>query len=172
MRGDPKLHQFIGTETCLFDVDPLHDFIGDGGLFERVYGPEDIAPLAVHLVDVLSRDLGVPPRPICHDVLDAFERYAWPGNARELRNILERMLLLEDADQICLDHLPPELRGAEVAANGGFHLPPAGLDLEDVERDLICQAIERAAGNKSVAARLLGLSRDTLRYRLEKFGIR
>ncbi|MBI4541265.1 MAG: sigma-54-dependent Fis family transcriptional regulator [Gemmatimonadetes bacterium] len=133
--------------------------------------PEDIAPLALHFVGVLSRELRLPDRHISPDALRALERYEWPGNARELRNALERILLLEDADVIELSHLPPQIRSAPHETERTFVLPPSGLSLDELERELICQALERTGGNKTGAARLLGLSRDTLRYRLEKHGI-
>ena len=133
--------------------------------------PEDIAPLALHFVESLSRELRQPPRDISNDALRALEAYAWPGNARELRNVMERILLLEDAREIGVDQLPREV-AATVAKNAaGIILPATGLDLEELERELLCQALERADGNKTGAARLLGLSRDTMRYRLQKFGI-
>ena len=137
--------------------------------------PEDIAPLAAHFVDELCRDLGLPQREIAPDGMAALERYAWPGNVRELRNVLERVLLLEDGDAITLSQLPAEI-GGQGATNGNGHaptfvLPASGVDLETLEREFLCQALERTAGNKTSAARLLGLSRDTMRYRLEKYGI-
>lgn len=137
--------------------------------------PEDIAPLAAHFVDELCRDLGLPQRDIAPGGMAALERYAWPGNVRELRNVLERVLLLEDGDAITLSQLPAEI-GGQGATNGNGHaptfvLPASGVDLETLEREFLCQALERTAGNKTSAARLLGLSRDTMRYRLEKYGI-
>ncbi len=135
--------------------------------------PEDIAPLAVHFMDGLCRELRQNPRQISPDALRIMEAYAWPGNARELRNVLERSLLLEDSDTLKPEHLPAQLHGASAAPKArSVVLPPAGLDLEELERELICQALDRADGNKTGAARLLGLTRDTLRYRLEKYGIR
>jgi two-component system, NtrC family, response regulator AtoC len=133
--------------------------------------PDDIAPLATHFVDVLSRDMRQLGREVSPPALAALERYAWPGNARELRNVLERVLLLEEAAVIGLDHLPPEIAGSPRQTAHAFVLPASGLDLDSLERDVISQALDRANGNKTGAARLLGLSRDTLRYRLEKYGI-
>jgi two-component system response regulator AtoC len=133
--------------------------------------PEDIAPLAVHFVESLCRELRQPHREFSPEALHALEAYAWPGNARELRNVLERVLLMEDAESILLDQLPPEIQGATDENGNTFVLPAKGLDLEELERELLCQALARAEGNKTSAARLLGLSRDTIRYRLEKHGI-
>ena len=133
--------------------------------------PEDIAPLAIHVVESMCRELGQPVREVANDALAAMEQYPWPGNARELKNVLERVLLLEDDSMIRLDQLPPEFQGAALQRSKSFVLPAAGFSLEEIERDFIAQALERTSGNKTRAARLLGLSRDTLRYRLEKFGI-
>ncbi len=134
--------------------------------------PEDIVPLALHFVEVLCRDLRQPTRPILPKALRALESYEWPGNGRELRNVLERIVLLQDDGSIGLPMLPPEVRGADAAGEKRlFVLPASGLSLEEVEKELLCQALERANGNKTGAARLLGLSRDTLRYRLQKHGI-
>ncbi|HLA89234.1 MAG TPA: sigma-54 dependent transcriptional regulator [Gemmatimonadaceae bacterium] len=133
--------------------------------------PEDIGPLAVHFIELLCRELRQPPRELSREALAALERYPWPGNARELRNVLERLLLLEDADAVHADQLPPEIRGTAAQAGKMLVLPASGLDLEELERELLCQALERADGNKTGAARLLGLTRDTMRYRLEKYGI-
>jgi DNA-binding NtrC family response regulator len=134
--------------------------------------PEDIAPLAMHFVESLCRDLRQPLRELSPEALRALEGYSWPGNARELRNVLERVILLEDSDRVLLEHLPPEIRGTSIPAGSTFVLPASGLDLEDLERELLSQALDRSDGNKTGAARLLGLSRDTMRYRLEKHGIR
>ena len=133
--------------------------------------PEDIAPLATHFVDALSHEMRQPTREIAPDALTALEGYAWPGNARELRNVLERVLLLEESPVIRAEHLPPELGGPAARSVSAFVLPASGLDLETLEREFISQALDRSNGNKTGAARLLGLSRDTLRYRLEKYGI-
>ena len=133
--------------------------------------PEDIGPLAMHFIELLCRELRQPARELSREALGALERYQWPGNARELRNVLERVLLLEDADLVRVDQLPPEIRGTSAQSGRTLVLPASGLDLEQLERELLCQALERAEGNKTSAARLLGLTRDTMRYRLEKYGI-
>jgi len=136
---------------------------------------EDIAPLAHHFLDSLVVEMRIPVRRIAPDALSALEAHDWPGNARQLRNVLERILLLQDDEVIDLGSLPPEIRGG--ARPGApvplspFALPPEGVDLDELERDLIRQALERCGGNKSGAARLLGLTRDTLRYRVEKYGM-
>lgn len=97
--------------------------------------------------------------------------YSYPGNIRELQNLIERIVITAGPDPITPGHLP-ELR--ERSGAGGsfdFEIPPGGLVLEDLEKDLILKAIARAQGNKSQAARLLGLTRRTLYSRLERYGL-
>ena len=133
--------------------------------------PEDIAPLVLHLVERISKDLRQPVREVDPEAVRVLERYPWPGNVRQLKNVIERSLLLHDEGRLQAAHLPAEIQGAGVANGRLVVLPPSGLSLDELERELIAQALERTDGNKTGAARLLGLSRDTLRYRLEKHGI-
>ena len=101
------------------------------------------------------------------------ERYAWPGNVRELKNVIERALILEEGTEIVPDYLPDEIKpgGRALDLEPGFQLPAGGIELESLEKDLIRQALEQANGNKTQAAALLGLTRDTLRYRIDKYGL-
>ena len=99
--------------------------------------------------------------------------YHWPGNVRELRNVLERAFILCEEDRIEPSHLPPELTAPITpppkAGESLFRLPPEGVHLETLEEDLIRQALEVSSGNQVRAAKLLGISRDALRYRMKKF---
>ncbi|NEX22202.1 sigma-54-dependent Fis family transcriptional regulator [Thiorhodococcus mannitoliphagus] len=97
-------------------------------------------------------------------------RYHWPGNLRELANLCERLVILLPGAEIGPENLPPEVRRGEASSgpSSGFELPPQGIDLNSLEAELIRQALSLAGGNKSRAARLLGLTRDTLLYRLQK----
>jgi two-component system response regulator AtoC len=97
------------------------------------------------------------------------EQYQWPGNVRELRNAIERAMLLIDRDCLEPEDFATLTRSVEAAQ---FRLPPEGVNLEDVERQLLTQALERARGNQSQAAHLLGINRDQVRYRIEKFGLK
>jgi len=132
---------------------------------------EDIAPLALHFVEALCRELRQSPRELAPETFEIMERHDWPGNAREIRNLLERLLLLYDEDPITPDLLPTEMQRASGRRADLISLPPDGLNLDELEQELIRQALARTAGNKTGAARLLGVTRDTLRYRLEKYGI-
>lgn len=133
--------------------------------------PEDIAPLVLHFVETLCKELRCPLRQISPEALQLLEQYDWPGNAREIRNLIERTLLLYDGDTITPDQLGSHVRGERPPDGVQFVLPAAGLRLEEVEKEFIRQALERTGGNKTRAARLLGLTRDTLRYRLDKHSI-
>ena len=99
--------------------------------------------------------------------------YSWPGNVRQLESAIERAILLAEGDKITLEDLPTEVRqDAGPAAEGTFKLPAEGINFEDVERNLITQAMEQTDYNITKAAKLLGLTFRTLQYRLEKFGIK
>jgi DNA-binding NtrC family response regulator len=101
------------------------------------------------------------------------KNYTWPGNVRELRNFCERMLILFSGQTIDVNNLPLEIRKQKKTSNKfHFDLPAQGIKLEQLEVDLYLQAIQSSYGNKSAAARLLGLSRDAFLYRLRKYGLR
>ena len=128
----------------------------------------DVPKLAAHFL----RARGVGADKLTPAAMHALEGYAFPGNIRELEHALERALILAGADPIEPAHLlfaRPELR---VERSWVPEIPTEGLDLEVLERELILKALERARGNKSAAARLLGLTRRTLYSRMEKHGLR
>jgi len=101
--------------------------------------------------------------------------YRWSGNIRELRNLLERLVVLEGAEEILPEHLPNWLTGkagiTSPSPGGRVSLPTQGLSLDDLEKDLIVQALERTNNNKTQAAKLLNLSYDAFRYQVKKFGL-
>jgi len=139
--------------------------------------PGDVPALVEH---VLARR-GAPRDKVAPEALRTLERYAFPGNVRELEHTLERALILAGSEPIGVEHLSfarPGLMGSAGARDAGGGpdyvpaIPPEGLSLETLERELILQALERAGGNKSRAARLLGLTRRTLYSRMEKHGLR
>ena len=134
----------------------------------------DVPLLAQHFVLHFNREFKKNVDGFSRRALAALERYGWPGNVREMRNVVERMMILEPSGTLHLEDLPPEIRGEPGAASEterAFRLPPGGVELEEVERALVRQALARADGNRTHAARLLGVSRDTLRYKLKKFGL-
>jgi DNA-binding NtrC family response regulator len=123
--------------------------------------------------------MGRPAAGISRDAREWLLAYPWPGNVRELRNAVERAILLCDGGLITREHLPAALgRPAAVRAPGNGHglpngdaFPPQGVDLEAMERDYVAKALAQAKGNKTKAARLLGLTRAQLYSRLEKYGV-
>ncbi|MBP7146383.1 MAG: sigma 54-interacting transcriptional regulator [Acidobacteria bacterium] len=141
--------------------------------------PEDILPLADSFLEELGRSMGRPSAGISRSAREWLLAHAWPGNVRELRNAIERAILLCDGGLITREHLPAAVTrhdgGREGAARGPFDpdapLPLGGVDLEQVERRFVEKAIGQSRGNKSKAARLLGLTRAQLYSRLEKYGL-
>jgi DNA-binding NtrC family response regulator len=127
----------------------------------------DIPLLVDHFVAKYGGDRrrGVSPQ-----ALEILSAYDWPGNVRELESVIERALLLGEHDVIVPEDLPAAVRARASAPKGAMDLdiPEGGIDLEAVERTLLLKALEKAGGNVSRAARLLGLSRRTLQYRMGK----
>jgi len=101
--------------------------------------------------------------------------YGWPGNVRELKNLVERFVVLEDAEVIAPEHMPKWIFGdtldVKQPAGDKISLPDSGISLEEVEKDLIRQALEKSNNNKTLAAKLLNISYDTLRYQVKKYGL-
>ncbi len=134
----------------------------------------DLPLLLQHFTKVLSGQHDVPPPRYSKSVMKILQRYHWPGNVRELRNFCERMVVLFSDQEINPDNLPPEITQPlpeDSQDSGNFVLPEGGIKLESLERELIIQALSRTGGNRSRAARLLGLTRDTFLYRMRKHGI-
>ena len=98
----------------------------------------------------------------------ALKAYGWPGNVRELRNVVERAMLLAEGPMLTVDDVPTAAAGS-VRLTEQVALPAAGIDLEQLERSLVVQALERSGWNQTRAAGMLGLNRDQIRYRVEKF---
>jgi DNA-binding NtrC family response regulator len=131
--------------------------------------PEDIPPLVAHFVQQASPavDLRIPDA-----VLEALRARHWPGNVRELENACERLAVLAPGDELRLEDLPGAPAERQVERGAWFDQLPDGLSLVDLERQAVVQALERAQGNISAAARLLGVPRHILVYRIEKHGLR
>jgi DNA-binding NtrC family response regulator len=132
--------------------------------------PSDIPLLIEHFLAVAATEHGLAPPEVRTTAMRLLKRYEWPGNLRELRNLCERLVILLPGAAVTPSNLPGEIRTAEAPepSGFGFRLPPTGLDLSELEGEAIRQALDLAHGNKSRAARLLGLSRDTFLYRLRK----
>jgi two-component system response regulator PilR (NtrC family) len=134
--------------------------------------PEDVPELAESILRRLGRRMKITPPMLGKDALAALQMYAFPGNVRELENILERAITLSTTGEVSASdiQLRPPPSGAAPAANaqsGG----PLGDHLEDIEREAILKALEQARYNKTAAAKVLGMSFRALRYRIKKLGI-
>ena len=135
---------------------------------------EDIPLLAEHFVQELCRELGGDSAVVTPAAMEILSEYEWPGNIRELRNVLERALLLGSGDRIDVADLPADLRPrVQPHVNGRrmLRLPLGGIDFESLEMDLVVQALEYAGGNQSRAGQYLRMNRDQIRYRMKKFGL-
>jgi DNA-binding NtrC family response regulator len=139
-------------------------------LRERI---EDILPLARFFVDHFNREFKREVLGISPEAATLLTRYEWPGNVRELRNVIERAMILEGGEYLLPHDLPQEIAGVAPTRRASCQvlLPEGGVVLGDIERSLICQALERTGGNQVQAASLLGISRHTLRYRMQKYGL-
>jgi len=145
---------------------------------------EDVVVLADHFVEHFRKEFGKKVKGISDDARRFLMTYDWPGNIRELKNVIERAIILENDEYLKLDHFPkdmmagrplsesPVAQAAPGVASGPFQivLPEEGIDIEDVERELIRQSLEMSDGNQSKAARKLNLGIDAFRYRMKKFG--
>jgi len=142
----------------------------------------DIGPLAASFVKRFNSEFGRKVETIAPEAEEALKRHIWPGNVRELRNVIERAMLFAEgntlrAEDLLLDpgYRPrgtaPAPEPAQTTGQDPFVLPEEGIRLDELEVQLVKQAMERAGGNKSRAAKILGISRDQIRYRLEKMGM-
>ncbi len=136
---------------------------------------EDIAALTLFFMDKFNQRFRKNFQKVTDDAKSLLMEHPWTGNVRELRNALERVMLMEDAPEITrkhLDFLTVSVPLTGEAENQALIIPAAGLSLDEMNRDLIVQALQRCGGNRTKAARLLGMSRPTMIYRIEKYGIK
>ena len=157
-KGEFREDLYFRLEVLPVNLPPLR---------ERI---EDLPHLIKHFREKLGKKIGLEAPQIAPEVLDAFRRYRWPGNVRELEHTLEQLFILASGDTIVASDLPEKFR-QEPAQAGEIGLPAGGLSLEELEQDLIRQALDRSGGRIKEAAELLGLSYKTLQYRLKKHEI-
>ena len=128
----------------------------------------DIPLLASYYIDVFNREFKRHVRGLSAEATTMLEQYQWPGNIRELRNAIERAMLLVEHEWLQPGDFTTLTRSITPAE---FKLPAEGISLDEVERQLLVQALERSGGNQTQAGQLLGINRDQVRYRIEKFGL-
>ncbi|MBI4633115.1 MAG: sigma-54-dependent Fis family transcriptional regulator [Deltaproteobacteria bacterium] len=136
---------------------------------------EDITALARHFLSAFAKEYNKPVEGFAPETEELMRNYRWPGNVRELKNVIRGMIVLQNSKFIMPGHLPLEISGLasqqESASSARFVLPEAGISLDELEKDLIIQALEKSAHNKTKAAKLLNVSYDSFRYQLKKFGL-
>jgi two-component system NtrC family response regulator len=187
---EKTFHRVGGNKPITVDVRiltatnrPLEDMVRARTFREDLFFRLNVFPIALpplrdrpgdvpRLVEHVLRRHGAPADKLTPAALRALSGYPFPGNVRELEHTIERALILAGADPVTPEHLTFAQPEASTAASWVPRIPPEGLSLEALERELILQALERAGGNKSAAARLLGLTRRTLYSRMEKHGLR
>src|SRR5512136_361984 len=135
---------------------------------------EDIIYLANHFIETFNKEFNKHVNGISGMAEKMLTEYNWPGNIRELKNVIERAIILGNEETLLLEHLPLEIVAksstATVQPTTTFKLPPEGVDIEEVEKELIRQALENCDWNQSKAAKKLNLGVDAFRYRMKKFG--
>lgn len=129
---------------------------------------DDVPRLLTHYIDGFNTEFRKKIKGVTPGALKALQAYSWPGNVRELRNAVERAMLLTEGNELD-ESLFPMLTAASAELSSGMGLPAGGINLEELEHSLVVQALERSGWNQTKAATLLGLNRDQIRYRVEKF---
>jgi len=158
--------------------------LADGSLREDIYYRLAVIPLHLPPLRERREDIPLLIRFFCEkhaspqvqfdrQAMEAMERYPWPGNVRELENTVERILILRSADAVTLADIPEKVRQAVSSPFAGrvVNLPDGGYPLEQLEREVVIEALRRNQWNQTAAARFLSIPRHTLIYRMEKYGI-
>jgi DNA-binding NtrC family response regulator len=176
LREDVNQKKF--RQDLFYRLDVIHIYLPP--LRER---KEDIIPLAKHFIDEFNQSFNKTIRGISQDAMNLLVNYAWPGNVREIRNTVERIMIIDNPEIIQSRHLPGEISGETHPASGtrrreqeaDLLLPDQGVDFrqatESLQMRLIREALQKAGGSKSGAARLLNLDRFALRYLMNKLHI-
>ena len=134
---------------------------------------EDVPLIADHFIAMFNREFKKRVEPVDAEIAGLLQGYSWPGNVRELRNVIERAILLEADEKLLPEHLPSEIRSGEAAerAIGADETAIRPMSIKEMERKLIVRTLQETGGNKSKAARILGISRQTLREKTKLYEI-
>lgn len=187
-----RFERLGGTRSIEVDVrvvaatnQDLQQLIADGDFREDLFYRLNVVPVTLPTLRQRSGDIPLlvahflekykaGAKTIAPDAMETLVRYQWPGNIRELENTIERIVILSHGDEIGVADLPAEVRAGVSSAgrvHSGFLLPEDGVDLEEVELDLMRQALERTGANAPKAAKLLGLTSKTLEARMQRLGL-
>jgi len=183
LKGSHKLHKVDARTIAASSID-LQQVVNKGDFRADLFYRLQVVPITLPALRERSEDITLLLRHFGREFAGnnavvryskeaghCLQTYAWPGNIRELMNFCQRMALLNPGKALQPEDLPAEMLPESAAGSHVFTLPPTGIMLAQVELDLIEQALEMAAGNRSRAARLLGISRDTLLYRMQKYDL-
>lgn len=183
LAGSHKLHVIDARILAATSVD-LPAEVKAGRFRADLYYRLQVVPIELPVLQKRSEDIPLlltyfakqfagnnAPLRFAKEAIQQLHRYNWPGNVRELSNFCQRLSLLQPGIMVQLKDLPSEMQQKTSSTSQQFNIPPEGIDLAQLELDLIEQALEMAAGNRSKAARLLGITRDTLLYRMQKYGL-
>ena len=161
--GDFREDLYYRLNVARVDIPPLRD------------RKADIVPLVCFFMNRLNRQFNKTFRGIAPEAQELLVRSPWKGNIRELKNMVERVILMEDGPLILPEHLAFLAASFSASSQGGdinIQIPPQGINLDELTKQLIVQALELSGSNRTRAAQLLGISRPTLTYRIEKHGIK
>lgn len=183
LAGSHKLHVIDARILAATSVD-LPAEVKAGRFRADLYYRLQVVPIELPVLQKRSEDIPLlltyfakqfagnnAPLRFAKEAIQQLQRYNWPGNVRELSNFCQRLSLLQPGIMVQLKDLSSEMQQKTSSTSQQFNIPPEGIDLAQLELDLIEQALEMAAGNRSKAARLLGITRDTLLYRMQKYGL-
>jgi DNA-binding NtrC family response regulator len=163
-KGEFRVDLYYRLNAFSLHLPPLRERKGDISLLARHF-----------LQDYSERYKKIALKDVSPEAEELLLAYRWPGNIRELRNVIERIVVLENDEIVRPEHLPAEIQNfrerSATKPGPGLTIPDAGLSLEEVEKNLIIQALEKAGQNKTAAAKLLGITYDSLRYQVKKFGL-
>ena len=155
----------MGSEMCIRDsfeinAPSLRDMV------------EDIPRIAYHFLSIYREKRPQSPKRISDEAMELLKRYSWPGNVRELRNIIERAMTVAEGNEITVKDLPKRIREFYREGYDNMHVTgPLREMLMDAERRIICEALRMADGNKSKAARILGIHRTGLYQKMKRYGL-
>ncbi len=166
LNGEFRRDLFFRLNVCPIHIPPLRDRM------------DDILPLSRHFIQEYNLKFRKNIKGLNKQAERMFLDYLWPGNVRELKNALERAMIFEKGRYITTSYLPfrPDRSGEATStssrAPGGRTDAGTTMNLEEMERELLIKALKKASGNKSQAARILGITRDTLRYKIQKWDLK
>jgi transcriptional regulator with PAS, ATPase and Fis domain len=161
-KGEFREDLYFRLKVIPIALPPLRERVGD------------IPLLVQHFINEFNREFKKKVKGVIPALMKRLEEYHWPGNIRELKNTIERAMILGTQEYLGAEDLPLEIIdevSVHASNSSPLKLTRKGISLEAIEKDLVCQALQLTSGNQTKAGRLLGLNRDQVRYRIEKFGL-